>query len=216
MTQNQFVEKIERRLSRGIHTDESRWDRDYLISKCNDARAVVIRNDFIQNRRWHSQLIQKYSPKFEKLYQTNACITRFRLATPFVNGDTLSDGFISAGNDPVNSESNPYSFVPMRRIKDRGELISFMQNPVMKKIMLPAILIEGMNVEIYSANIIYNLAVYGVFYEPEKIRGFRPDRDEYLITGDMAQMAEDIIFKSFAVLPEPDTISSTKEDAPKR
>ncbi len=217
MTLNQSYEKIIRRLSFGISTDENRWDRDYIISKLNDARAVVARADFIQTRRWHPQLIQRMRPKYENLFQTNVCVTRFQIPTSFIQGDQLGDGFISCGSDTLNEESNPYAFKQLRRIKTRMELHEMMTHPVMSKVMFPAILIENTNVEIYSKNVIYNPVLYGVFYEPEKIRGFRPDKDEYLITGEMAQAAEDFLYKQFfSLIVPPDTISNTKEDVPQR
>lgn len=217
MTLNQFVEKVERRLTRGIYTDESRWDRDYLISKCNDVRALLCRDLFIKERRWHPQLIQRYTPKYKSLFQMNTCIVRFRIPTPFISGGALGDGFIGAVANPIDEETNPYAFIGMKRIKNRAELHDMMVSPVLSKTMLPAILIEGLDCEVYAKHEIYKLTISGVFYEPQKIQGFRPDKDEYLITGDMAQMAEDMIFKAmFPVLTEPDTISNTKEDTPKR
>lgn len=217
MTLNQFYEKIIRRLSLGIATDENRWDRDYIISKANDARAVVARADFIQTRRWHPQLIQRVRPKYEQLYQTNVCVTRFKLPTPLIQADQLGDGFISCGSDILDEDSNPYAFKQLRRMKTRMELHDLMMHPVSSKVMFPAILIENTNVEIYSKNVIYKPVLYGVFYEPQNVRGFRPDVDEYLITGEMTQAAEDFIYKQFIQMTlTPDTLSNSKEDVPNR
>lgn len=201
-------EKVIRLASEAIETDESVYDPLYIDSLIHDARANVLRLDFIKFRRWHPLAIQKFYPAFDVEYQDSVCYTKFKLPTTFIQANSMQDGFVYAGPDSIDKARN------FRRIKSRSELADFLKSQT----MTPAtgryigILTEGQDVIVVSKNSIRTILIEGVFADPTAFDTYNIEKDEYPISVDLAElMYEFIQAKTFRVTDSkvPDTISSS-------
>ncbi len=176
----------------GIKTTESRLEDLYVYAVIHDARASVLREDFWKNKRWSSDAVQVYYPDYEIKYQNSKTTTRFRIPTGFIQGSAVGDGLVYFGSngDCVLEMQN------FDRIKSRSELADFINNSRTNDFEIPAILIEGLNVTVYSKdNIVKNLYVVGVFDNPTKIPTYNLNRSEYPISQDLNVRLFDVIEK---------------------
>src|SRR5947207_1899378 len=104
----QIKEKVERMLTSGIKTSESKWDPKFLYAEIHDGRAVVLRNDFIKNKRWSPTALQTFYPDYDIDFQDSIHYTRFELPTGFIQGDSRQDGLVYFGSssDKINTTIN--------------------------------------------------------------------------------------------------------------
>lgn len=212
MTLPQIKEKVERMLTGGIKSSESRWDAQFLYNEIHNARAVILRNDYIKNKRWSPQAIQPYYPEYDIDFQDSLCYTRFELPTGFIQADARHDGLVYFGS----SSNKIMTTRAFSRIKSRVELSDFLRN----KITSPAsglyvgVLIEGDLATIVSKDIIKYPYVSGVWDNPTLLLDYSLERDHYPMSSDMINIMATYIYESFLgrESQEPiDTLATTSE-----
>ncbi len=212
MTLQEYTEEVIRSVGGGVYTDEQKFDIPFIWSVIHKARAVVARNDYKTNKVWNPSLIQYHYPKYNTYFQSAACITRFRLPTGFINGDSLRTGCIFVGSSNDIDGFNPYASQNFSIIKNRVELNDFFNHPRMTPKM--AVLIEMMNMEVYSFAPVRHLAVGGVWDDPTAIPSFNVKKDPYPVSEDLFQLMltyiKDSELREEAVTP-PDTISDSRQ-----
>lgn len=186
MILTEIQEQLERMLTAGVATSEGRWSRDFLYAEIHKARAVILRNDYIKNKRWSPQALQIYYPDYDVNYQDSVCYTRFQLPTGFIQADARHDGLVYFGS----SSNKIFSTRAFRRIKSRVELSDFLNN----EITSPAngryvgVLLEGDIATIISKDIIKYPAISGVWDDPTKIPTYSILNDPYPVSGDMISL----------------------------
>ena len=186
----QIKEKVLRLMEGGIKTTNSRLDDGYVYAIINDARAHVLRQDFIKSKRWSSQAVQTFYPEYESYYQNSVCYTRFRLPTAFIQGNSAQDGLVYFGSDTIEIlRSQNFD-----RIKNRAEFNDFLNNSRTNDFSIPAILIEGLVATVMTKeNMAENLMVVGVLDNPLALSTYNIDKDQYPISEDLIPMLYDVI-----------------------
>lgn len=208
----EHAERIVRLMSGAIATDESRLDDDYLYSVIHDARAFVLRQDFIKYRRWSPSALQNFYPDYDTYIQDSLCYTRFLLPTPFIQGNAVSDGLVFCGA----SGEKIFSIRNFWRIKSRNELSDFLKNPT----MTPAtgryvgVLTEGLTLTMVSKETIKYPLVSAVFDNPTLLPTYNLRKDNYPISADLSQLMENYILATTmnpAYSRPVDKLSNTQE-----
>lgn len=189
-TLRELAEQVVRAVEGGVATDESRWDPDFTYTQIHKARAVIARNDYVQNRRWNPSLFQFYYPEYEPFFQTNACISRFRIPTGFIQADSIRDGMMYVGSSNDVSTANPYKARNFGVIKNRTELNDFLQHPILSPVTggYIGVLREGFVLEVISSTKIKTLGVGGVWDDPTKLPDYNVDLDPYPVSEDLLQL----------------------------
>lgn len=215
MTTIEAIEDLQRLVSGGIATDESKFDPAYMIAKLNQGRAVIARNDFKISKRWNPSLIQYFRPEYDTYFQNNHCTTRFTLPTGFINADERTIGLVYAGSsDDVTS--NPYIAANFRRYKSRTEFQDKLKHPRMSATsgLYTGILIEGLTVTLTGLKKIKTFMVGGVFSDPTALPDFNKNVDEYPISLDLFQLVATYVYQQTLGIESaqvPDTLSDSKQ-----
>jgi len=214
-TLKQYTEALERAVTGGVKSDESKFDFGYLSDLAHKGRAVVARNDFTQYRRWNPSLIQYYYPVYSTYFQSGTCMSRFKIPTGFISADGMRTGCTYVGSSNDMEGANPLKAQNFRIIKYRAELNDFLNHPL----MTPAsgnyigVLIEGLVVEVYGSSVIKNLAIGGVWDDPTKMPDYNIDKDQYPISEDLLELVTTYIKDAVlnqAAATQSDTISDSK------
>jgi len=211
----ELAEQLDRLVGGGIATDEGVLDSSYLYSIIHDARAFILRQDFIKFRRWSPQSLQNHYPEYESTFQDSLCYTRFELPTGFIQANQASDGLVycGTGGDKILKIKN------FRRIKSRNELADFLKNSHMS----PAngryigVLIEGLIMTLVSRDTIKKPLVIAVWDNPTLIPTYNLQLSDYPISGDMIKFMETYIQQSTLnqiSARQPDTLSDSNDGAP--
>ncbi len=183
-------EKVVRLMEGGVKTSETRLDDGYVYAIIHDARAHVLRTDFIKNKRWSPQALQTFYPEFETYYQNSVCYTRFQLPTNFIQANSVQDGLVYFGSDTIKV----YESQNFDRIKNRSELNDFLNNSRTNNFDIPAVLIEGSIATILSKQaMVENLCVVGVLDNPTRIGTYNLKKDNYPISEDLMPLLFDVI-----------------------
>lgn len=214
MTTYEYAEDIERLVSGGIETDELKWDRAYTIAKLNQGRAVIARNDYKISHNWNPALIQYFYPEYEQYFQSNTCITRFRIPTGFINVDYSTTGLVYAGSSNDDTP-NVYKSQNFLKINNRTEFNDLLHHPRMTPTngIYIGVMFEGLVVTVYGLNIVKKLMLGGVFDEPTLLPDFSLTKDSYPIPIDMFPLIQTYIYQqAFAIeaATPADTISDSK------
>lgn len=211
----QHKEKVVRLMEGGVQTTERRLDDGYVYAVINDARAAVLREDFMKTKRWSSDAVQVFYPDYDINYQNSTFYTRFRIPTGFIQGNAANDGLVYFGSNGecVRDAQN------FDRIKNRAELMDFMNNSRTDCFETPAILIEGLNVTVYSKeNMVEDLYVVGVFDNPLAIPTYNLKKSEYPLSRDMSVRMYEIIEKGtmLRVFSKPADIVEDARETPNK
>lgn len=216
-TIKEIAEKVVRLNEGSVSSDESRLDELYTYSVINQARAYVLRQDFLKYKRWSPSALQEFYPDYDATFQNSVCYTRFQLPTGFIQGNSAGDGLVYFGSssEKVLTTTNFY------RIQNRAYLSDFLNNEWMSPAAgrYNGVLIEGDLVTIISKDNIkikYPLVV-AVFDDPTAIPTFNKIVDQYPISGDLEQQMYEIIENGtmkYAYAKLPDSISNTQIPLP--
>lgn len=201
-------EKIIRLMEGGVATDENRLDDHYVDSVINDARANVLRTDFVKFRRWSPAAIQPFYPDYSEDLQDSACYTTFLLPTNFIQANDMQDGLVYFGSSSNKIETTRN----FRRIKSRSELSDFVKSQTMNPSRYVGVLIEGLRVTVISKNRIKEPMITGVFDTPAALPTYNIKADAYPISDDLAQVMYTYILQTtmgVVYSKNPDDISSS-------
>lgn len=212
MTLKEVKEKVERMLTSGIKTSESKYDAKFLYEEIHNGRALVLRNDYLKNKRWSPTAIQPYYPDYDIDFQDSVCYTRFELPTGFIQADARHDGMVYFGS----SSDKIMTTRAFSRIKSRTELSDFLKHPVMSPASgrYVGVLIEGDLATIISKDTIKNPFISGVWDNPTKLPDYNIGKDQYPLPSDMINLMVTYIYEAFLgrmAESEPDTIANTSD-----
>jgi len=215
----QLCEQADRQVSAGISTTDGRLARPAMAAAIHQARAFVTAQDFRKFKRWNAQCVQYHYPLYDNYFQTSVCISRFTLPSDFISGDPRNDGLVFIGSSNDTDNFNPYISQNFRRITSRMELNDFLKHPRMSPTNGNYIgaLIDGLDVELYSKDVIKNLAIGAVFSNPELIPSYNPSKDQYPIDSTLIQPMLTYLYQTtFGIQAAgvPDTISSASDQQP--
>src|SRR6187399_2275771 len=97
-TAREHIELVIRQNEGAIYTDENRFDENYVLSILNQARAYILRQDFIKFKRWSPSALQTFYPDYTECYQNSACSTRFQFPTSLIQANSAGDGLVYFGS----------------------------------------------------------------------------------------------------------------------
>lgn len=201
-------------LTAGVGNSQARWDTDFLYSEIHNGRAVILRNDYIKNKRWSPTAIQPFYPEYDVDFQDSVCYTRFELPTGFIQADTRHDGLVYFGS----SSNKIMTTRAFRRIKSRTELSDFLKNAVTSPAngRYVGVLIEGDLATIVSKETIKYPFISGVWDNPTLLPDYSVAHDSYPLPEDLISLVATYIYQSsLGIMAErnADVIADTQENA---
>jgi len=211
----EIAEEIIRQGEGGVLADESKYDQYYVYNMVHDARAYVLRQDFLKYRRWAPLAIQTFNPVYEEQFQLDACYTRFNLPCSFIQGDSRMDGLVYFGGEQLLHAQD------FKRIKNRQEMADLVSHPVMKPgVHYTAVMLEGLVATVISREPITQYPVVaGVFDDPTAIQGYSIENDQYPMPEDLIDVMIDVIFKGtmkYVMVRQADTLSDSAQTIEQR
>jgi len=207
---SEITESIVRVDSAGIFTDENRAaDYPYIEYLINNARGLVISEDWKKNKRIDSGNLQIITLKKVNTLQDSDCYVRFEIASPLIL-DRNNDGFRFVGSATEN--------IQYMRARSRGEASVFRHRvTTFNHPKFVTWLYDGRYIEVYGNPDIEKIKIEAVFENPLAVPNYNVVLDQYPLGADLIPSAELYVKKNymdFIYSKQPDMISSSEDVKP--
>jgi hypothetical protein len=207
---SEITESIVRVDSAGIFTDENRAaDYPYIDYLINNARGLVVAEDWKKNKRIDAGNLQIITLKKINTLQDSDCYVRFEIPNPLML-DRNNDGFRFVGSATEN--------IQYMRARSRGEASVFRHRvTTFNNPKFVTWLYDGQYIEVYGNPDIEKIKIEAIFENPLLIPNFNVVVDEYPISNDLIPLVEIYVKKNymdFIYSKQPDMISSSEDVKP--
>lgn len=181
-----LADDMKRMLGGGISTVDSKFNNlPYLYDLINQARAVVIRNDFIKTRRPHPAWIQSFTLEYDASLQESDCFVKF-MCPNIIAMEARQDGFIYIGQTDGNCS--------YKRILTRGELSNYNKHRHTDS-RVRVLYADGI-LEVYGNQMLKELRVDAVFSNPTDVPTYNINVDLYPIDENNLIMLKQYLYQS--------------------
>lgn len=191
MTELELIDHIIRNVQ-AVHTDESRFDEDFVAAEIYTVRGMAIGQWHQKWKRinplWLQTITLEYNANLQEDVSTT-CITKY-IFPNYIALDGRMDGVTFIGN----SENKSF-----RRIRTRGELATLLKHSKLSpdKGDYIAVLTENGYVEVIAQNRIKSLTASLILANPNDDPLYNPQVDQFPISVDLIPIMTDILIKLY-------------------
>lgn len=183
MTFNEIYERIGSLASGGYLTEDSRYDKGFLFSLVNSARAVIASERFKADMAIPPSYYQEYEPEFIKqAQQSGLCCSIFYDCPEIIGINNLSSGLGYVGT----VDGKPARFA---EVVSEADMAMILQDRITRIPLTPYVLRSAGNIRVYWKSTVKYLKMTGIFADPRQIPTYDIELSQYPIDeGDLARV----------------------------
>jgi len=183
MTFPEIYERIGSLASGGYLTGDSRYDKGFIFSLVNSARAVIALERFKADMAQPTSYFQEYEPEFVSQAQdTGLCCSIFYDCPELIGINNLSSGLGYVGT----VDGKPTRFA---EVVSEADMAMILQDRITRIPLTPYVLRSAGNIRVYWKSTVKRFKMTGIFSDPRDIPTYDVELSQYPIDeGDLARV----------------------------
>ena len=183
MTFPELYERIGSLASGGYLTEDSRYDKGYIFSLVNAARAIIATERFKADMAIPPIYYQEYEPEFiRQAQETDLCCSVFYDCPEIIGINNLSSGLGYVGT----IDGVPKTFA---EVASEAELSMILRGRVTKVMLTPYVLRSAGVIRVFYKSTIHQFKMTGIFADPRQIPTYDIQLSQYpMDEGDFSKM----------------------------